>query len=478
MKRPLDQIVKALSKEEVRFFKLFLKRTESKNRKDAKLFDLIRNKKGDYKTDYFLKRLKTNPNNYYQIKNRLYHELNNSMIWQYIWKDNQSKSFSLVLLSRVYKNKGELELAFHFLKKAEKEAISSELYEILSIIYSEIINISHELISVDVDYYIDLKRKNIKMLSQIQEMDLLLAKIMYDIKTKQSFGKSDVSLTKLIKEKYAKISSNVDIEQKPRFRLRLFKMYSRLLLQKRDYQLLEDFLIKNYYEFLNENLFNRSNHNDKLTLLTYLCNCLYKNNKHGESLKYVQKLNDSMKEYDSFLHDKYLFYYYNILVLNYAKKDKDKALYYLNKASKSEKIKKLPAYYSFIYLNRSLIYYFQKNYKKSQIYIARLVLHVDFLLLDKLFQLKILVTELMIRFMISSKNIINEKIKSIKNDYGDLLNDENHIREKKIIDLISEKNNNKLNVNDKIKFLSYITDSESEDIDILSYNIWVKENIK
>ena len=400
------------------------------------------------------------------------------MIWQYIWKDNQSKSFSLVLLSRVYKNKGELELAFHFLKKAEKEAISSELYEILSIIYSEIINISHELISVDVDYYIDLKRKNIKMLSQIQEMDLLLAKIMYDIKTKQSFGKSDVSLTKLIKEKYAKISSNVDIEQKPRFRLRLFKMYSRLLLQKRDYQLLEDFLIKNYYEFLNENLFNRSNHNDKLTLLTYLCNCLYKNNKYEESLKYVQKLNDSMKEYDSFLHDKYLFYYYNILVLNFAKKDKDKALYYLNKASKSEQIKKLPAYYSFIYLNRSLIYYFQKNYKKSQIYIARLVLHVDFLLLDKLFQLKILVTELMIRFMISSKNIINEKIKSIKNDYGDLLNDENHIREKKIIDLISEKNNNKLNVNDKIKFLSYITDSESEDIDILSYNIWVKENIK
>ena len=54
----------------------------------------------------------------------------------------------------------------------------------------------------------------------------------------------------------------------------------------------------------------------------------------------------------------------------------------------------------------------------------------------------------MIRFMISSKNIINEKIKSIKNDYKDLLNDENHIREKKIIDLISEKNNNKLNVND------------------------------
>ena len=35
-------------------------------------------------------------------------------------------------------------------------------------------------------------------------------------------------------------------------------------------------------------------------------------------------------------------------------KDKDKALYYLNKASKSEKIKKLPAYYS-SYLFKSFI---------------------------------------------------------------------------------------------------------------------------
>ena len=52
------------------------------------------------------------------------------MVWQHIWKDNQSKSFSFVLLSRVYKNKGELELSFNYLKKAEKEAIDSDLYEI------------------------------------------------------------------------------------------------------------------------------------------------------------------------------------------------------------------------------------------------------------------------------------------------------------------------------------------------------------
>ena len=55
MNNAFDTIVQSLSKEEVRFFKLFLKRTESKNRKDVELFDLIRRKNGDYTTKDALK---------------------------------------------------------------------------------------------------------------------------------------------------------------------------------------------------------------------------------------------------------------------------------------------------------------------------------------------------------------------------------------------------------------------------------------
>lgn len=476
MHNALDTIVQSLSKEEVRFFKLFLNRTDNKNRKDVDLFDYMKKKKGDFTTKDVLKKLETNPNNYYQIKNRLYHELNNSMVWQHIWKDNQSKSFSFVLLSRVYKNKGELELAFHYLKKAENEAIDSELYEVLSIIYSEIIKISHELLSIDVDYYIELKRNNIKILSEIDEMDLLLAKIMYDIRTKQNFGKSDISLVKLIKTKYGKISKEKNLVSSTRFRIRLFKMYSRLLLQERDYQSLEKFLIESNNEFGKDKLFNRSNHNEKLTLLTYLTNCLYKTKKYKQSLKYSEQLLISMKEYDSFLYDKYLFYYYNMLVLNYAKTDKKKALDYLNKASKSEAIKRLPSYNAFIYLNRSLIYYYEDNYKESQKNIARLIMQEDFLLLDKSFQLKILVTELMIRISISNKNLDN-KFKDIKKNYKSLLEEENHLREKIMIGLLSKKINNEDIEGDKEKLLSYMSDYDSEDIDIISYNSWLGDNM-
>ena len=100
----------------------------------------------------------------------------------------------------------------------------------------------------------------------------------------------------------------------------------------------------------------------------------------------------------------------------------------------------------------------------------------DFLLLDKSFQLKILVTELMIRMMLSNKNL-NDKITSIKKDYDTLLLEENHIREKKMIDLIFKMIHNDYIEVEKKDLLSIMSDSESEDIDIISYNIWIKENI-
>jgi hypothetical protein len=476
LKNVLNSIIQSLSKQEIRFFKLFIKRTDYKKRKDVDLFDFMKKKGGDLKIKDALKKLETNTNNYHQIKNRLYHELNNSMVWQHIWKDNQSKSFSYVLLARVYKDKGELELAFHYLKYAEKEAIDSELYEILSIVYTETIQLSHELISIDVDKYIALKRENILILSEIDEMDLLLAKVMYDIKTKQNFGRTDHSLSKLIKSKYSKISKDKKLVNSARFRMRLFKMYSRLLLQNRDYKSLEKFLIESYNEFEEDKLFSRSNHNEKLTLLTYLTNCLCKNKKHKESLKYAELLLISMKEYDSFLHDKYLFFYYNILVSNYAKTDKDKALDYLNKASKNEVIKKLPSYISFIYLNRSLIYFHQDNFINAQKNMSRLILQEDFLLLDKAFQLKVLIADVIIRFKNGQHNII-DKIKDIRRNHKQLLLDKEYVRDREMINIISKKINDEDIADDKKRILSCMSDNDSEDLDIISYNLWLKNNL-
>ena len=150
--------------------------TKLKKEKDLKLFDIIKKNINQDYSKKAIKSLKVTSNNFYQLKNRIYNDLNNSGVATH-FKRSTVKSFSFILLSRIYKNKGELDLAYHYLKIAEKEAIKLELFEILAIVYSEIIELSHELISIDLDSYLFLKKENSKVRAEIEDIDTHLAKL-------------------------------------------------------------------------------------------------------------------------------------------------------------------------------------------------------------------------------------------------------------------------------------------------------------
>ena len=82
----------------------------------------------------------------------------------------------------------------------------------------------------------------------------------------------------------------------------------------------------------------------------------------------------------------------------------------------------------------------------------------------------------MIRISILNKNLDN-KFKDIKKNYKSLLEEENHLRENIMIALLSKKVHNEDIVEDKKKLLDYMSDSDSEDIDIISYNSWIRNNL-
>ena len=67
--RILETVIQSLSKEEIRFYKLFVGRTnQAKERKDLKLFDIIKkNIKQDY-SKKAIKSLKVTSNNFYPTK--------------------------------------------------------------------------------------------------------------------------------------------------------------------------------------------------------------------------------------------------------------------------------------------------------------------------------------------------------------------------------------------------------------------------
>lgn len=475
--KDLNQIINCLTKDEIRFYKLFVNRTNSTSkgiRKDVELFDLLRKNKSDkYSTKDILIKLKiSNSNNYYQLKNRIYNDLNNSLTWQHISKDNQSQSFSYILLSRIFKNKGELNISFNYLLKAEKTAIEKELFEMLSIVYSEIIELSHELILIDIDKYISLKKYNINLLREIDQIDMLLAKIMFDIKTKQNFSKSDPTLVTLINDKIKETKNNKFIINSPRFKMRLFKMYSRVLLQNKEYGALEDYLLLSWREFNEQNFFNRSNHDEKLTLLTYLTNCLHQNNNYKKSLFYAEELKLAMKEFDAYLEDKYLFYYYNSLVLNYSIDNKNKSLEILKIASKNDVIQKMPAYTSFIYLNTSIIYFQQEKFKLSKKNLSRLILQKDFLYLDKAIQFHILIFEILVLINLKDFQAAKEKNQKLLSNFKKIIAAPEYKMDQDFL-LIIAKILSKEECQDTVKF--FLSKHISNDSSLINYNDFLKK---
>ena len=481
----LQKIIATLNKEESRFYKLFTSRTNRlKERKDVVLFDYIKHHIEDYNEDFIAKKLyKENKNAFYQLKNRLLKDLNKSLMLQHLPKEKDIYILQSILLSRIYKRKGDVELSFYFLKKAEDKAKEIEAFELLSIIYAEIIKLSYDMVSIDVEEYIAKQKENKTKLDQVQEIDQILAAASYRIKTVQNFsGKNDPVLNvleKVVKE----FAKNKDIPKSPKFRFKVYLTISRILLQKHDFAALEEYLLHTYKKFSKDKIFNKTNHEHKLMMLIYLTNCLYKTHKLKKSLEFAEILRKGMGEYGGFLRDKFLFYYYNALVINYSVLDKKEALKILEEARKNRIIKQLPTYTVFIYLNTALVYFDQGKYRMAIKNLSRLLLHNDFVDIGKSFQLKIYIASLIIRFELGDFDTIESRLKYIHRIYKEVLSNEDFSRDTRLIEIISKliycnnlKQDKKLLA--KINALvAEISDDTADDVDVINYNIWLKSKL-
>ena len=479
----LLKTIKSLNKEETRYYKIFSSRTHNDpNRKDTTLFEAIKNNKKDYDEKKIAKEMYGDKkNNFYQLKNNLLNAINKSIIAQHTDKENDTSLYNIVLLSRIYKRKGNVDLSYHYLKKAEKIAKKIEAFEILSMIYAEILKLSYDLISIDIQKYIDRKIENKKSLDLTHEIDTTLYSVMHSIKKTQNFSNNTKKNTKALNNIINTITSQKEISKSPKFRLKLYEAISRILLQENNFNALEKYLEETYKSFIKDKLFNKTNHEQKLMMLTYWANSLYKNSKMKASLKIAEKLNNAMTEFDSFLKKKFLFYYYNTLVINYSKLDQDKALKVLETAKNNSTIQSLPTFGAFIYLNVGLIYFDQKQYKLSIKHFSRLILQKDFLNLSPQFQLKILTSEIIIRYELKQLDLVEEKIKKIKSRLKNTT-DENK-RERDVIKIIEKLiycNNIKSDKDLYAKINKLITETSLENaqnLDVINYNDWLINKI-
>jgi len=475
----LYTIISKLDRKESRNLKIFLNRTNaSADRKDIALFDLAKKSYPNVDEDLIVNELydTEDKNSFYRLKNRLQGDIDKSLLLLYFNKTAYNDVVNFISLARLFQEKGSYQLAFKYLKKAESKAIKNEFFDLLDLIYSGLIRLSHESVEFNPIDYIEKRKENHKSLHVLQEIDDVLAALIYRVKISQNFSTHNYQFTELLQKTINDYANAEEVKKSAKLRFKIYHSISRILLQQSDFKSLEDYLQTTYYEFLSENLFDKSNHETKLQMLTYLVNSLFKNNKIRESLEKAEELYIAMKEYDELLYDKYLFYYYNSLVINYQVTDKHKAIEVLLEAKTKKAIQELPMFIVFIYLNLAVFYFDLKNFKSARQNLAKLKREDSFNALDNVFKLKINVTELQAFYEIGDIDLFDYQLKNIQKDFKDLLKKEEYQRETLFIEILSglDSGNAKQGVNE---FLEMYSNKHDGDNDIVNYNEWLKSKI-
>jgi hypothetical protein len=479
----LQHMIGFMNKEEVRHFKLFANRTNaSGQRKDLALFDYIRSTYPEYDEDRIQNKLygEGDKNTLYRLKNRLLEDVSKSLALQYFESTDYNSILNQIALARLFQERNQPDLALHFLTRAEKKAVELETYELLDLVYNELIRLSQETLEINPKVYIPRRKANRAKLFRLQEIDDILAEVVYTVKTSQNFSGREFGKLDNLQKKLDELSKDPEFRSSTQLRFRIYHILSRIMLQKQDFLSLEKYLLKSYAIFEKQKLFNKSNHETKLQMLTYLINSLFKNNKFDLSFKYTESLKKAMAEFGGMLQEKYLFYYYNSLVIYYSATDRSKAIRILEEAKESPVIRKLPSYSVFIFINLCTLNFDNKDFKQALRNLVKLCLEPGFKNLDVGLRFKVHVAELMIRYELADFDFVEHKLEQIKKEFSSQLQKPGFARQQKMMAILKAMTASTSIKNDKPllaqinKLLNAKHSAEEAQSDLLNYNEWLR----
>jgi len=436
------EIIKSLSKEEARNFKLFEQRIRSDkyDKKLVKLYDLVRS--GEYgANDIELVSIfydETNRNAFYRLKHRLVQDIEKSLLLIHANKDSNISILNILMLARIFYFKPNYQLAYHYLQKAEKQAKNIEAYDMLCLIYSQFIELSKHYTAIDPQIYIDKKQDMENMLLEYKRIDYLLAKINHELNKTNFAGKNQALLDQL--EELQKSVNLLPENQSPTVKLQIHKCVRECLLQKKDFANLEVYLNQSYYQFKSENIFTKSNHYEKITLLTWIINTFTKTRKFHKAFDFTQELEKALFAHNKLFYAKYVWTYYQSLTVLYSTSgNMDKAIELLEELKHNADAPKGVLYYDiFIYINLVKLYFNTSQFKKANNNLHVLLYQDKYRSLDKSIKLNLCITEIMIRMDMEDLQYAASRLREIKRKFHYQLNLSTYKREKEFIKILSK----------------------------------------
>lgn len=433
----LQNIITSLGKEEIKSYKLYSKRTHNfENRIDIELFDSIKQNPewDDARHAKLIYGSEKADSRYYRLKNKISDDI--GVVLSNLNRNHKDvEPLHLLVVARIFQKKNQHSLAQHYLRLAEKKAVAQEDFSILESIYELFIQLSLQHIKESPEAYILKRDENAKRLALLRELENNFAMLSWKIRTTQNLAITR-SFKAWLHSTLEKTRGMDYVQNSATLRFKVFQNICRLLLLSQDYTALESYLLQSEKDFEKDKLFHKDTHEIKIQLYVYLCNASYVIKKHQQALQYAARLHMALQEFDGLWYEKYIFYYYNILVNNYSKTRPEKALETLEEARKQTVIRNTPNYYGFVLLNLAITHFDMQNYKPAGKCLVQLYVSDAFRNYDEAFRVKISVFELCNKLETHEIELAEKLAASIDKTLSELKNKEALVIEMAVLQLV------------------------------------------
>lgn len=422
----LHELVVAMSKEEVRAFKLLMERVESEDgRLTLRLFDLLRKERVEPDAGAVVQALYGRDDagvraRLYALRTKLLRELQRSLVYQHRDLDSEQAAFLQFMLARILAKKGRNGLARAVLDKAAQQAEKGDLFHVRELVYRELLGLSIDNPGIPVETLIDRRQENVRKLEFVRNSQNAMSYVLQTLR-KTNFAKGGQDVIAVMADLQAQLEENADIFQSPRGRLRLFNLTSNLLLQQQAFRQLEAYVRQEYAFFLREGYFDRNTHRTKIVMLFWLVNTTFKNYRFEDSLAFAAQLLEALEGHHRLYYDQFIVVYHNAIINAYiglGRTEEAEAL--LQQLTTNAALMADPRGV-FLLLNQAEVNFELRKYRKALRALAAACLHKGFAELAPQNQLQVYVFELIVRYESGDHEFMGTRAAQVRGWYKEAL---------------------------------------------------------
>ncbi|MCB0842888.1 MAG: hypothetical protein KDE26_06470 [Bacteroidetes bacterium] len=362
---------------------------------------------------------------YHALRKRLMKHLMEFIMLKRMDEDNTTASsvMGMISLSRFLLSKREDHLAWEIIRKAEKNALQHEQYDLLNTIYNLQIEHSDKEPADDLKKILHKWTLNKKMADVEEKASIANSLITHKLAQVRLKGQ-DPEFDKTIDEVLETYGLSHAVSTRPRLFYNLMNITRSSVIAKKDFYNFESVIIKGYHRIEEHEGFSKHHHSFHLKLLYMIAHVLYRNKKFDESNSYLDRMYKLLME-DRKSHFEIFFPKYAMLrAANYMYSYRlDEAIEILEKMLADDSLKLKNRDTLNAYLNLGFYHFLKKNYSQS-IRCNLEMNHSDKWMEKKMGKewiIKKNLSELILQYELGNYDLVHNRIRSIERNYKKIL---------------------------------------------------------